>query len=209
MRRGGGFRPEPKRSTVSAMASLSGASVGVGRVPAVGRPARRAAVSRGCRRSRRVSASAAAGAPAGSERVVTVEGEAGFESMLKDAGDALVVLDVSGKSCGPCKMIYPYFCELAETEPDSVFACLTGDASEETKVLVKKMGVKALPHFRFYRNGVLLEKFSGASKDKLREALERSKQASAGDVDAAVAKEAEADALKDVGKGLAERLKGL
>jgi len=145
-----------------------------------------------------------------SARVVRVTGSDDFEAVLAGAGGALVVVDVSGKSCGPCKVIYPYFCELADTMPDAVFAYLVGDENEGTKALAKSMGVKALPHFRFYRDGVLLDKFSGADKDKLRRAVETCAADAEGTaVQDAVAREAQADALKDVSKGLAERLKGL
>ncbi|XP_074993547.1 thioredoxin isoform X3 [Calonectris borealis] len=81
-----------------------------------------------------------------------------FEAELKSAGEKLIVVDFSATWCGPCKMIKPFFHDVA-THCD----------------------VKCMPTFQFYKNGkkvgsALLEleqvqEFSGANKEKLEETI--------------------------------------
>jgi len=57
-----------------------------------------------------------------------------FECAMKAAGDRLVVIDVSKRYCGPCKLIYPTFLQLSEDRPNVTFLRLLGDYNEDTKV---------------------------------------------------------------------------
>ena len=45
-----------------------------------------------------------------------------------------VVLDISTKTCGPCKMIYPKVLKLSEEYPAAVFLKINGDHSDGTRV---------------------------------------------------------------------------
>ena len=75
----------------------------------------------------------------------TIEG--GLDALLtelKEAGDALVIIDVYGTWCGACKAVFPKFVQQAGAHPDVVFLKLPFD---ENKAVAKALGVKALPAF--------------------------------------------------------------
>lgn len=57
-----------------------------------------------------------------------------FNKILKEAGDKLVVVDISTKTCGPCKMIFPKIVEMSLEYPDAVFLKINGDTNNDTRV---------------------------------------------------------------------------
>eukprot|EP00250_Pteridium_aquilinum_P008465 c17969_g1_i1 orf=466-1050(-) len=100
--------------------------------------------------------------------VFDVEDEAALEQYFRDAGEKLVVLDISTKTCGPCKMIYPKLVKMSKEYPDVLFLKIMGDLNSGTRALMRKWGVRAVPNFRFFRNGELIHSHSGANEDELR-----------------------------------------
>ena len=82
---------------------------------------------------------------------------------LRDAGDALVIVDVYGSWCGACRAVFPKFTKLAEAHPDVVFLKLPFD---ENKAVAKALGVRALPAFIAFRgaDGKLETFTAGPSK---------------------------------------------
>ncbi|XP_040819040.1 thioredoxin isoform X2 [Ochotona curzoniae] len=76
--------------------------------------------------------------------VKQIESKSAFQEVLDSAGDKLVVVDFSATWCGPCKMIKPFFHDIA------------ADCE-----------VKCMPTFQFYKKGQKVGEFSGANKDKL------------------------------------------
>jgi thioredoxin 1 len=80
-----------------------------------------------------------------------------------------VVLDISSKTCGPCRRIYPMVVQLSIEYPDVIFLKINGDRSIDTsRALMKKWGVGAVPTFRFFRNGELVHSQTGAKLDVLK-----------------------------------------
>jgi thiol-disulfide isomerase/thioredoxin len=45
-----------------------------------------------------------------------------------------VVLDISTKTCGPCKIIFPKVVQLSIEYPDVMFLKINGDTSADTRV---------------------------------------------------------------------------
>ncbi|XP_047191861.1 thioredoxin isoform X2 [Scophthalmus maximus] len=84
--------------------------------------------------------------------VTEVESMDQFKKELKDAGDKLVVVDFTASWCSPCKMISPYYKDVAQS-----------------------CGISAMPTFQFYKNGNMVDHFTGASRDKLLQFLRRLK----------------------------------
>ncbi|XP_024384749.1 uncharacterized protein [Physcomitrium patens] len=103
--------------------------------------------------------------------VLEFESEEAFNTFLEEAGDKLVVVDISTKTCGPCKMIYPKVVEMSLDYPDVVFLKINGDTSNDTRALMRKWGVRAVPNFRFYKNKVLVHSHTGAKVEELKTRL--------------------------------------
>ncbi|XP_028738846.1 thioredoxin isoform X2 [Peromyscus leucopus] len=76
--------------------------------------------------------------------VKVIDSKEAFLEALASAGDKLVVVDFSAAWCGPCKMIKPFFHDIA------------ADCE-----------VKCMPTFQFYKKGQKVGEFSGANKEKL------------------------------------------
>ncbi|XP_011936874.1 PREDICTED: thioredoxin isoform X2 [Cercocebus atys] len=76
--------------------------------------------------------------------VKQIESKAAFQEALNTAGDKLVVVDFSATWCGPCKMIKPFFHDVAS-----------------------ECEVKCMPTFQFFKKGQKVGEFSGANKEKL------------------------------------------
>ncbi|XP_011809988.1 PREDICTED: thioredoxin isoform X2 [Colobus angolensis palliatus] len=76
--------------------------------------------------------------------VKQIESKAAFQEALSTAGDKLVVVDFSATWCGPCKMIKPFFHDVAS-----------------------ECEVKCMPTFQFFKKGQKVGEFSGANKEKL------------------------------------------
>ena len=106
------------------------------------------------------------------ERKLTRPEAGHFASAGVDAGDKLVVVDFTATWCGPCQRIPPVFAKLAEEMPDIVFVKVDVDENEET---AGACGIQAMPTFQFYKTGAKAHEFSGASEEKIREAIEKFK----------------------------------
>ena len=95
-----------------------------------------------------------------------LETKAEFDAAV--AKDTLTVVDFTATWCGPCQRIAPVFAKLAEEMPDIVFVKVDVDENEET---AGACGISCMPTFQFYKGGEKVHEFSGASEEKIREAL--------------------------------------
>ena len=97
-----------------------------------------------------------------------------LEAIHEEARGAgkLVILDFTASWCGPCQRIAPVFQKLAEEMPDVVFVKVDVDENEET---AGACGIQAMPTFQYYKNGAKVHEFSGASEDKIKEAIAKFK----------------------------------
>lgn len=87
---------------------------------------------------------------------------------LKNTAGKLIVVDFSAEWCGPCKFIAPTFEEYAKTYTDAIFIHVDIDTLED---LPDGADVRGVPTFKFIKDGKVLEQFSGANKDKLKELI--------------------------------------
>ena len=78
-------------------------------------------------------------------------------------------MQISTKTCGPCKVVYPHFVGLADELQDVTFCKIMGDHDADTRALMKEWGVRVVPLFMLWRNGEKLSEWSGAKPDVLRE----------------------------------------
>merc|ERR1711977_22673 len=104
--------------------------------------------------------------PRGGVNMLATKAE--FDKLLTDSGDKLVVVDFTASWCGPCQRIAPVFQKLQEEMTEIVFVKVDVDENEETAAAC---GIQAMPTFQFYKSGAKVHEFSGASEEKIREAI--------------------------------------
>ena len=85
-------------------------------------------------------------------------GETEFEKEVLQA-EVLVVVDFFATWCAPCKMIAPILGEL-QTEFGSAVQIVKMDV-DQAKGIAKTYGVRGVPTLIFFKDGDIVDKFSG------------------------------------------------
>ncbi|XP_050450049.1 thioredoxin-2-like isoform X1 [Cataglyphis hispanica] len=104
--------------------------------------------------------------------IVLVQNSDDLKSKLKEAGTSLVVIDFFAVWCGPCKMIGPLIEELSKEMQDVIFLKVDVDECED---IAAEYEITSMPTFIFIKEGKVLETFSGANYDKLKNTVEKHK----------------------------------
>jgi thioredoxin 1 len=94
-----------------------------------------------------------------------------LDSALSDPQNAgkLFVIDFTATWCGPCKMIAPFFEEMSVEFGDAcVFLKVDVDEGGE---IAQAYSVMSMPTFLFIKDGKIVDRFSGASVEKLRQTV--------------------------------------
>ena len=94
-----------------------------------------------------------------------------FHQLIAGSGDKLVVVDFAASWCGPCKQIGPIVESLAGLKEYSNSVIFVKVDVDEVPELAREYSVNAMPTFCFLRKGKQVERFSGASKDKLTQTI--------------------------------------
>ncbi|XP_077226520.1 thioredoxin-like 2, chloroplastic [Tasmannia lanceolata] len=81
-----------------------------------------------------------------------------FLNGLRQAEDKLVIVEFYGTWCGSCRALFPKLCRTAEEHPNIIILKVNFD---ENKPMCKRLNVRVLPYFHFYRGADgRLESFS-------------------------------------------------
>ena len=95
-----------------------------------------------------------------------------FDTALKEANGAIVVIDYSTTWCGPCKLVEPKFYDLSDQYNDVVFLKCIGDTSAEASQLMKREGVRSVPAFHvFDKSGERVDTINGARIEEVENAI--------------------------------------
>ena len=86
--------------------------------------------------------------------------------------DTLTVIDFFAKWCGPCRFFEPKFEDLSKQLPH-VYFCKVDVEDPNSKALIERFEISAMPTFVFLKNGQLLHKVFGADEREVRQALSR------------------------------------
>ncbi len=84
----------------------------------------------------------------------------------------IVLVDIFGEWCGPCKLLKPIIEEASLDYVGKVtFGKIDVDENPET---LKRLGVRNIPTILIYKNGTIVEKHVGmASKAQLKELIDK------------------------------------
>ncbi|XP_011704529.1 PREDICTED: thioredoxin-2 [Wasmannia auropunctata] len=104
--------------------------------------------------------------------VTLIQNSDDLKSKLKDAGNKLVVIDFFAVWCGPCKMIGPMIEELSKEMQDVVFLKVDVDECED---IAAEYEISSMPTFVFIKECEVLETFSGANYEKLKNTIQKHK----------------------------------
>ena len=94
--------------------------------------------------------------------VIKIESKAQLDDIISK--NAKVAIDFTASWCGPCGMIGPVFEQLSDQHDDIVFVKVDVDEQSDISSAYK---VRAMPTFKFIKNGSESGELVGASKDKL------------------------------------------
>ncbi|KAM4565526.1 thioredoxin b [Fundulus diaphanus] len=103
--------------------------------------------------------------------VRSVEDLQEFKTILKDAGDKLVVVDFTATWCGPCKQIAPEFVKLSEQPENQNVIFLKVDVDDAQDVS-QECKISCMPTFQFYKLEQKVFEFSGANLTTLKSKIE-------------------------------------
>lgn len=81
-----------------------------------------------------------------------------FKEKVLDS-DKLVVVDFAAEWCGPCKRLAPILQSISEKFENVDFYKVDVDEAAET---VSNYSIRNVPTLIFYRNGEIVDKFSGS-----------------------------------------------
>ena len=79
-----------------------------------------------------------------------------FENIIK--AQKLVIVDFYADWCGPCKMLSPVIANMAKEFPNINFYKVNVDRES---VLARKMNIQSIPTVMFYKQGQLVNQFTG------------------------------------------------
>ena len=97
---------------------------------------------------------------------IHIENDEQYDEILKEqtlTGKAIFV-KCSAPWCGPCRVIAPYYDQLATENKDNVFISLNVEDCESTAISLK---ISGLPTFVVLKDGKEVSRVVGANKKKL------------------------------------------
>ncbi|KAG4931747.1 hypothetical protein AAZX31_17G240700 [Glycine max] len=89
-----------------------------------------------------------------------------WKLQLQNAKDSkkLIVVDFTASWCGPCRFMAPVLAEIAKKTPELIFLKVDVD---EVRPVAEEYSIEAMPTFLFLKDGEIVDKVVGASKDDL------------------------------------------
>lgn len=105
-------------------------------------------------------------------KVHHVESEEDFDNQLKNAGNKVVLVDFFATWCMPCVTITPYLDAFAEKYSGRLLI-LKVDVDELNDLAMERFKVDAMPTFIYFKNGEIVDRWSGGSDAKIEAAIQK------------------------------------
>ena len=100
---------------------------------------------------------------------IHVENDEQYKAVIQEQKGKTIFVKCSAAWCGPCKVIAPYYEELAEEYQNAVFISLDIDECEKITI---KLGIKAMPTFIAFKDEKEVSRVTGAVRKKLKAMVE-------------------------------------
>jgi thioredoxin len=107
----------------------------------------------------------------GSSSVVHISSAEEFDQLISKSGGRLVVVDFSATWCMPCKLIAPVFEEMSSADGEFANVIFVKIDVDEVPELAERFQVQAMPTFLFLKDMTEVDRFSGASVEKLKQTI--------------------------------------
>ena len=94
-----------------------------------------------------------------------------FDRLVSESDGKLIVVDFSASWCMPCKLIAPVFEEMASSDGEFAGVIFMKIDVDEVPELAERFQVQAMPTFLFMKANEEVDRFSGASVEKLKQTI--------------------------------------
>eukprot|EP00898_Chlorokybus_atmophyticus_P003761 jgi/Chlat1/4386/Chrsp29S00353 len=104
--------------------------------------------------------------------VIVVEKKDAWDEILSKAAaeGKTVIVDFSATWCSPCRVIGPFFKDLADKNKNIIFLKIDVDQLAD---VAEACSINAMPTFQVFKNGEMVDEQVGASKEKLQKLVEK------------------------------------
>ncbi|KAF2129566.1 putative thioredoxin [Dothidotthia symphoricarpi CBS 119687] len=104
----------------------------------------------------------------GHEGVHNLQTKSAFDAALEEKG--LLIVDCFATWCGPCKVIAPVIVKYASAFSNARFYKLDVD---EVPDVAQELGIRAMPTFLLFKDGVRVQEVVGANPSALEAAIKK------------------------------------
>lgn len=92
-----------------------------------------------------------------------------YKTLISKAGGRVIV-DFFADWCGPCRVIGPKFETWSTQHPNIEFVKVNVDESGD---ITESEGITAMPTFKGYKNGQLIDSIQGANETKIQQMIKK------------------------------------
>uniref|UniRef100_K3XAY0 Thioredoxin n=1 Tax=Globisporangium ultimum (strain ATCC 200006 / CBS 805.95 / DAOM BR144) TaxID=431595 RepID=K3XAY0_GLOUD len=104
--------------------------------------------------------------------MIPIKSPTEFNSAIQVQNDKVIVASFSAPWCGGCKTVAPHVAKLAEELKDTTFLKVNAD-DDGLEEFCDEIEVDGFPSFRIYKNGELVDDYTGSKPEKVEEFIRK------------------------------------